>query len=518
MKFKIIILIHFLLLPSLLFSQLSEEQFIHQVTIEKIKKHIDTLASETMEGRMTGEYGQKLAARYIADHFEKNNLKTYFPNNPEPYYQKFTLNSLQTGHSKMYYKEVSYNAPVFFSNKAVKDSIVDEVVFAGYAKKNELEGLEIDNKSIFFFSESVKSSIDKAIKISDDYGTKTFIIGLPFGKRINEKLFEKEITDLHTFYELFYFYNYYAKEKRNNIDYKKFRQSNLMVPDLKINTDHDIHILFVPEELCEGLFNDQNRKLKDFKKLSRSNNQLKTISHSVFAYSVDFNPQVTSIDTENVVGFFDCKHTDETIIIGAHYDHIGRNPNGSINYGADDNASGVCMLLLLSDTFSKLAEQGLLTKDIVLIAYTAEEMGLLGSEYFSDHPIIPLSNVNVVINADMIGRDKDDDPENSNRLFILEWKGGKKYIRNIHKINKEYTHLILDNKPGTEYKNLWTYGSDHYSFLKKDISCVTFFTGLHRDYHTSKDIPEKINFDKLNRIIQLIILNTIEISADFEID
>jgi hypothetical protein len=311
MKFKIIILINFLLLPSLLFAQISEEQYIRQVTIEKIKKHIDTLASETMEGRMTGEYGQKLTAQYIAGHFEKNNLKTFFPNNPEPYYQKFTLNSLQTGNSKMYYHTVSYNAPIFFSNKAVKDSIVDAVVFAGYAKKNELERLEIDNKSIFFFSESVKSGIDRAIKISDDYGTKTFIIGLPFGKRIHEKLFEKEITDLHTFYELFYFYNYHAKEKRNNIDYKRFKQNNLLVPDLKINTDHDIHILFVPEELCVGLFNDQNRKLKDFKKLSGSNNQLKTINHSVYAYSVDFNPQVKSIETENVVAYIDCEATDE---------------------------------------------------------------------------------------------------------------------------------------------------------------------------------------------------------------
>ena len=514
MKFKITILINLLLLPSLLFAQISEEQYIRQVTIEKIKKHIDTLASETMEGRMTGEYGQKLAAQYIADHFEKNNLKTFFPNNPEPYYQKFTLNSLQTGNSKMYYHTVSYNAPIFFSNKAVKDSIVDAVVFAGYAKKNELEGLEIDNKSIFFFSESVKSGIDKAIKISDDYGTKSFIIGLPFGKRIHENLFEKEITDLHTFYELFYFYNYYAKEKRNNIDYKRFKQNNLLVPDLKINTDHDIHILFVPEELCVGLFNDQNRKLKDFKKLSRSNNELKTINHSVYAYSVDFNPQLKSIETENVVAYIDCEATDETIIVGAHYDHVGRNTNGSINYGADDNASGTSSVLMLSEIIAKLSDEQKLNYDILFISYSAEELGLIGSEYFVQNPTIPLSNIEVVFNMDMIGRDMDDDPENSNRVFVLKWNDGKKFLKNIDELNNQHTGLILDQNPGKDYRMLWTYGSDHYPFIEKDIAGITYFTGLHDDYHTPGDTPEKINYDKLQRIIQLILLNILEIAKD----
>lgn len=510
---KFFLLIGFYFLPFILFGQLSYNDIIQSISDEDIERIIDTLASETMEGRMTGERGQKLAAEFIANYFLKNKLESFFPDKENPYYQEFKLKNYRIGKSAFYYSDFQYEAPVFFASQAMNDSISDTLYFAGYGNNVGDNNNLYNNKSIFFFANGVKNAIKKSKKIAATNNINFFIVGIPFGKKINETLFDEEINDIHNFFDLYYFYHYVATDYRSGKDFKAFSSRNKLIPDFTIKSDKDMKIIFVPEEVCSQLFYHEQKSVKEFKKMSEKTTNIQA---SAFSFKTNYNPVIDSISTENVLGFYDCQHSDETIIIGAHYDHVGRNADHSINYGADDNASGISLLLILSDIFTKLAEQNALTKDIVLIAYTAEEMGLLGSEYFADYPLLPLSNINVVINVDMIGRDKDDDPENSNRLFILEWKGGKKYLKNIHKINKKYTHLILDNNPGDEHKNLWTYGSDHYSFLEKDISCITFFTGLHSDYHTPNDTPDKINYDKLNRIIQLIILNTIEISTEID--
>lgn len=507
----------FILLHFSSVSQPSYEKILNDVTLEKIKNQLETLASETMQGRMTGETGQKLAAKYISDHFLENNLMPFFPDNNYPYYQEFTLNRYPENTCEIFYSGISYDAPIFIGNKAIKDSINGEVLFAGYANNENLKGLNFQDKSIFFFSESTKASIEKIKEISKTQSIKTFIVGIPFGKKLKSKLFTSEINDLQSFTELFFFYNYFTTEYRSEHDFSLLKTNNKVIPDLKVNSDIDIKVLFVPEELAEGLFLTDLKKLKRLSKSTNPTeyNKLLDIESSYYSYIVDYNPNKETIKTENVLGYFDCKSSDETIIIGAHYDHVGINLNGSINYGADDNASGTTAILQLAEILSKPNLYNLkLNKDIILIAYTAEELGLLGSEYFVENLTIPMANIDVLINVDMIGRNMNDLSENNNRVFVLNWKGGKKYTQNLNNLNSRYTKLIIDNNPGDRDKTLWTYGSDHYSFVKKNISSITYFTALHNDYHTPKDSPEKINYNKLERIIELIILNVIDIASE----
>ena len=498
-------------------AQIDLNEYLNKITVESIKTHVDTLASESMEGRNTGKYGQKLAARYIANEFFKYGLKPYKSDSENPYYQKFNLCKYQTGESVIYYNKLVYRVPIYLSNQSILDSISGKIVYGGFANENDLSNLDIDNKSIFFLSESVKHALEKAKTISNSYSVNTFVIGLPFGKKIDAKIFDKDITDLKSFKELFYYYHYFVTDHRNENDFNKLLNQNKLIPNLKIKSEKNINILFVPENIAAGLF------LKDFnelKKITKSNNKseknnLLSIKPANFSYEVYFDPKIDTLKTENIVGFIDSDLSDENLIIGAHYDHIGRNYNYEINYGADDNASGTTGMLTIAELLSQALKDGIkLKKDIIFIAYSAEELGLHGSEYYVQNPMFPLSKTNVLFNLDMIGRDMDDDPENSNRVFLLEWKGGAKHIKNVDKLNKEYTNLIVDKSPGSKNRVLWSFGSDHYSFVKNDVSSIAYFTALHDDYHTPRDTPDKLNYDKMNRIIKLVFLNLLDISTE----
>ncbi|MFC2152638.1 M28 family peptidase [Bacteroidota bacterium] len=511
MKFKtsLSILFYFILASLESLSQINNTKFLDQITIESIKLHVDTLASETMEGRNTGEPGQKLAAQYISGQFANYGLKPFNPDSRNPYYQKFDLKKFDIGESIIFYNNLTYKTPIYVANKSKSDSISSEILYTGYANEKDLSGLELSNKSIFFLSESVSDAIKKAKGISNSYQINTFIIGLPFGKRVDQSIFKNSIKDLYSFIEFFYYYYYIALKQRTESDFNKLVDHNKMIPNFKIDSEKDINILFVPEKLAEGLFLEDFNKLE---KLAKSNkkskiNNLLTIESSDFSYKVIYDPKIEILNTENIIGFIDSP-SDENIIIGAHYDHVGRNFKNEINYGADDNASGTTAILKMAELFSLADRDGVkFNTDIIFIAFSAEELGLLGSQYYVQKPFFSLEKTNVMFNIDMIGRDMDDDPNNSNRVFLLKWKGGSKYIKKVNKINKEHTNLTVDKTPGIKNRVIWSFGSDHRSYVKEDVSCVAYFTALHSDYHTPGDTPDKINYNKMNRIIKLLFLN-----------
>jgi hypothetical protein len=200
---------------------------------------------------------------------------------------------------------------------------------------------------------------------------------------------------------------------------------------------------------------------------------------------------------------------NEVIVIGAHYDHLGRGGEGSlapregdIHHGADDNASGVAGVLELARIFS--AERARPKRTLVFVAFSGEEEGLLGSNYFVNHPVVPLSQTVAMINMDMIGRMKE------NKLIIggvgtaQQWRA---WIADKNKPGGLNVFLatassIITLKPFTLTLNEDGYGpSDHSSFYAKQVPVLFFFTGTHDDYHKPTDTAEKINYEDETRVI-----------------
>lgn len=212
----------------------------------------------------------------------------------------------------------------------------------------------------------------------------------------------------------------------------------------------------------------------------------------------------TSIELEqaeiaNVIGVLEGEgpHADETIVIGAHYDHVGMGGVGSlapgvkaVHNGADDNGSGTVSLIELARRFASREKKP--SHRLVFIAFTAEELGLIGSQRYVSHPVFPLDKTIAMFNMDMVGRlDKED------KLTVFGTGTSTRWKPLVVKEGEAFGFRLSLQPEG--------FGpSDHSSFYGKKIPVLHFFTGTHSDYHRPTDDVEKINFDGMKRVVDLV--------------
>ncbi|NOY42928.1 MAG: M28 family peptidase [Planctomycetes bacterium] len=200
------------------------------------------------------------------------------------------------------------------------------------------------------------------------------------------------------------------------------------------------------------------------------------------------------VDLVNVIGVLPGKGplANETIVVGAHYDHLGRGEMGSaepesklIHNGADDNASGAVVLV---DVARRLAaENGLSRRQIIFIGFSGEERGLLGSAYFVRNSPVPLKSVVAMVNFDMVGRLRE------NKLIASGADTATQFEGWLEEVNESYKFELVKQSGG--------YGpSDHATFYAKEIPVVHFFTGAHDDYHRPTDDFHLLNLDGMERI------------------
>ncbi len=195
------------------------------------------------------------------------------------------------------------------------------------------------------------------------------------------------------------------------------------------------------------------------------------------------NPQGT-----NVVGYLD-NGAEKTVVIGAHFDHLGwggegslyRDSIASIHNGADDNASGVALLLYLAE---RLKEEPKKQSNYLFIGFSGEEKGLLGSNYFVKNPTIDLAGVNLMVNMDMVGR------LNEENTLAVHGVGTAPKFKQLLFANNDFGLNIAEHESGVG-------PSDHTSFYLMDLPVLHFFTGQHEDYHKPSDDADKINFPVL---------------------
>lgn len=221
-------------------------------------------------------------------------------------------------------------------------------------------------------------------------------------------------------------------------------------------------------------------------------------------------------DTENVLAFIEgSEKPEEIVVISAHYDHVGMQ-NGEIYNGADDDGSGNVAILEIAEAFQQAVKDGYKPKRSILFLHvTAEEIGLLGSKYYTDiQPVFPLANTIADLNIDMIGRVDEVHAENENYVYLI---GSDKLSTDLHNlsesVNTKYTKLDLDYTYNDENDpNRFYYRSDHYNFAKNNVPIIFYFNGVHEDYHQPTDSPDKINYELLAKRAQLIFATAWELA------
>ncbi len=221
-----------------------------------------------------------------------------------------------------------------------------------------------------------------------------------------------------------------------------------------------------------------------------------------------FDVRTVRARTSNVAAFLpgrDDARKNEVVVIGAHYDHLGWGQEGSlyrgaeplIHNGADDNASGTAGIIELAEYFTAHRPE----RSLLFIAFSGEEMGLLGSMHWVSHPTIPLSRITAMVNLDMIGRLVD-----STRRLNVQGIGTSPAWKSIVTSKNEayeFDLALIEDGQGA---------SDHSSFYGKGIPVLFFFTGLHTDYHRPSDDADKINYDGQEKVVRYIadVVNAID--------
>jgi Zn-dependent M28 family amino/carboxypeptidase len=211
------------------------------------------------------------------------------------------------------------------------------------------------------------------------------------------------------------------------------------------------------------------------------------------------------------------------VAFGAHYDHVGsaepesderrgRLPgrmtpgtaSDRIWNGADDNGSGTVALMGIARAFAQGPRP---RRSLLFVWHAGEEIGLLGSRYFADHPTVPIESIVAQLNIDMVGRNRDDNPAEANTVYLV---GSDRISSELHEINRAANRALsapltlnyeLNDPADVEQ---FYFRSDHFSYASKGIPVIFFTTGLHPDYHANTDEVSKIDFAKLVRIADLV--------------
>lgn len=245
------------------------------------------------------------------------------------------------------------------------------------------------------------------------------------------------------------------------------------------------------------------RSLAEFKALADADDAKPVLLNENAKATIAVSLTQSKIATENVGAVIRGRGSlaDQWVIIGAHYDHVGYGGNGSmggqsgtIHPGADDNGSGTSAVLLLAQRMKKVYEEmpaDASARSVLFLHFTAEEMGLIGSRHYANHPTVPLNSVSIMLNMDMVGRLRDDSLE----------VGGVATGENLEALlQPHFTSSGLKISPSSVGDDR----SDHASFRQKQVPALFFFTGLHGEYHRPGDVASLINTTGAVRVADLV--------------
>lgn len=232
-----------------------------------------------------------------------------------------------------------------------------------------------------------------------------------------------------------------------------------------------------------------------------------------------------SLPTQNVVAVLEGSDPvlkNEFVAFGAHYDHLGVHPNGSgdaIYNGADDDGSGTTALLAMADAFAHGPRP---KRSLLFVWHCGEEKGLWGSRYFTDNPTVPLDHVVAQLNIDMIGRSKPEGDMNAadrelsgpNEVYVI---GSKMMSSELGALSESVNHSYLNLTLNYRYDdpkdpNGFFYRSDHFNYARKGIPIIFYFDGVHQDYHRPSDSPDKIDYQKMEKITRTVFATGWEIA------
>lgn len=440
----------------------------------ELENHISYLASDQLEGRQTGTPGDSLAMEYIWKDLRENGLE---PLSGDGYQRFQVLGKSEPGnnnHLSVNGRSLSLGKdfmPMAFSGN---NSLESEVIYAGY-------GLSISNDSIKWNDyDNINVGGKWILVLRGDPDTDKVVSGfLPFSSDRDKAMLAKDMGAAGVLM----------------VSGPAFDPDDVLEPLSSGDHSVGLPVFRIKREIADMILQNSGNSVEVLEKKLNSRNKTQGFSTGI---SVRGSSEIITgtHSTRNVVMMLpgeDPELSKEYLIIGAHADHLGmggassRKPDTTaIHPGADDNASGVGAMLELAEKFA--LTKGSNKRSLIFIAFSGEEMGLLGSKYFVENAGIDLSAVNAMINLDMLGRFQETNSLQVGGVGTAE--GLKDLILSL--TDTSFFRLSLSDEG---------YGpSDHSSFYGKNIPVLFFTTGAHLDYHTPHDTHDRINYEGMIKV------------------
>ena len=525
------------------FAQTEAEKGLEAITMEAIKGQLEFLASDWTEGRAVGTKGAYVAADYIASMFQVYGIEPFGdevrtmpsrrermagvrPGVSKSYYQNFSLIEYEPGEDQSFSVissslgsenaiNFSYQTDFSVQTGTVGQTAQAPLAFVGYGFSDEKNG----------YDDLKKMDLTGKIVVA--------LEGYPGHKDSSSVGFEKFAPEGR------YAQYYMERDKMRNLE------KSGAVAIIRVNPDSDptlawaqnsiypvkntfyeadkpmstyydkrmampgdtltsnVPVFIVTPRVANEILSGTGVNLLEFE--VKAANELKTGSQVLNGKSVAFKTNVKTqvVKARNVVGYIEGEKKDEFIVVGGHYDHLGKH-NGWIWNGADDNASGTVGVMTIAKAFKATGKKP--EKSIVFAAWTGEEKGLYGSKYFVQQAQKNKMNVVLNLNYDMIARDEENDSLKNRAAMTYTKANGIIEETTKKNVEKYDINLDLSYRPSARPGG----GSDHAPFAQADIPIFNFMAAMHPDYHQPSDELSKINWEKMANIIRVGFLNTWE--------
>ena len=486
MRFQLTLSLFALGLPTLVAGQTAAplKNAAATITPADIKQRIGIIADDSMMGRDTPSPGLEKTAQYVADQFKKFGLKPGGENGT--WFQRYTISNRridQAGshvgfmiHGRHLHAELTRDARYAFGTIPAKEVMAPAVLLGGSYTPEDIARLELRGKVVIVVMDYSKPLPPTTINALQALGTAgaTGIITL------------------------------------SNRDTIVFNRMVAATPPTRIGVDglkeSTPTVVEVHQRVLGPILDEAGIKLDEI----RASTTLVNRGLPDLTVAFDLKDQVLSTSSApNTIGILegtDPRLKNEYLVYSAHMDHVGvAGPNGtggcaargadSICNGADDDGSGTVGVIELAEAYSRPGARP--KRSVIFMTVSGEEKGLYGSNYFTQNPTIPISQMVADLNIDMIGRNWPD-------TIVAIGKEHSDLGQTLNRIAGQHKDLNMAPIDDRWPEENFYFRSDHYNFAKNGVPILFFFNGVHPDYHQVTDSPDKIDTDKMSRILRLL--------------
>ena len=499
---------YFLLLLSVFISILSysQEQGLNSIVQSDMQRHLAFIASDSLQGRHFGTDvpGLQIAAEYIRTNIQEDGLKPGTDN----YFQSVPILSTKPDSENTFLRITSDEGKAIYKTRDVirldrgttSEDISGEAVFTGFGWKDTISGyndfkdLDVKNKIVFY-----------VLGNPDLYDRED---GLQWNNGIEKAKMECAFKAGAKAVVAVTCPKDYKNRTFNQISLWKNRQQYALK-----TTEQAVQKPFfiTTSKALEAMFGKPVKLKKELTHLTQGKKNRACLDKN-YKVAIQIRSEAEQLDGINVIGVVEGSDPvlkEEYVVYMAHYDHLGIGKKGDVYNGADDNGSGTVALLELAQAFQSMKEKP--KRSIIFLWVTGEEIGMFGSRYYVNHPVVPLEKTVACINIDMIGRVYE--PRDS------VWKKSPKLVRDyngVFTLASDFCPEMIEISdsackslnliPDKSLPQDFIRRSDQVNFHKQGIPILNVATGYHADYHKVTDEVSRINFDKMKRVTDLCFL------------